>query len=218
MTDQLPFNTDNVTPAHSQVVATEFLPSAANDPLLPILRKVYVESLSDYYEEIQHQLSLGAGKTLHDFLNATFNDMQEEMLAKTCRCVILRFTTDEVIETRPTSVVGLMTMKDEGHGCVYIAQLAIDPTYKRRGYGTQLLQHLRVLYPPGTTYHGLCRQANVPAIQFYLKIGASIIDSKPLAEKYHYDPKIYTGLQFKNGQLKSVVFSQKRVLRSNTSF
>lgn len=218
MMDWLTFETDNATRAHSPVIATEFLPSALNDPLLPVLRTVYIESLREYYKQILHQLSIGAGQTLDDFLNTTFNKMQEEMLAKTCRCVILRFTTDTVIKTTPTGVVGLMTVKDEEDGCVYIAQLAIDPAYKRRGYGRQLLQHLRVIYPQGTTYHGLCRRANTPAIQFYLKAGAILIDSEPLAKKYRYNPEIYTALEFKDTRLKSVLLSRKRALRSKMSF
>ncbi len=68
--------------------------------------------------------------------------------------------------------------------------------FKRRGYGTQLLQHLRNIYPPNTHYLGLCRQANQPALQFLLKQGASYMKTDEIATKYGYHPSFYAAFEF----------------------
>jgi GNAT superfamily N-acetyltransferase len=68
--------------------------------------------------------------------------------------------------------------------------------FKRRGYGAQLLQHLRNTYPPNTQYWGLCRRANRPALQFYLKQGARFMESDEVATKYDYDPSFYAAFEF----------------------
>jgi GNAT superfamily N-acetyltransferase len=89
-----------------------------------------------------------------------------------------------------------LTLTEEEKGSIYIAQCAIEAENKRRGYGARLLQHLRTIYPPGTFYWGLCRRANRPALNFYLKQGAKFMDDEEVAKKYGYDPALYTGFQF----------------------
>ncbi|CAF1534091.1 unnamed protein product [Rotaria sp. Silwood1] len=114
--------------------------------------------------------------------------MEDEMLDASCRCFVLSGDQDEI--------VGFLTLKDEGNNSIYIAQCAIRADIKRKGYGTQLLLHLRTIYPPGTHYWGLCRRANRPAVQFYIRQGAKYIKDDDVANKYGYDPNLYTGFEF----------------------
>lgn len=173
----------------------EFSPRTELDPILPILRNLFVRSFDEYYKEIQSQLKLKVNKTLVEWLHDTFDDMQSEMLSGKCRCFLL--CSSDTVENDPTQyIIGFLTLKEENDGSVYIAQCAIRAEQKRRGYGAQLLQHLRTIYPPGTFYWGLCRRANRPAVNFYLKLGASFIDNEEVAKKYGYDSSLYAGFQF----------------------
>ncbi|CAF3907544.1 unnamed protein product [Rotaria sp. Silwood1] len=178
-----------------KLTVQEFLPSSAHDPILSILRELFVHSFDHFYKEIEVQLKLKSNKTLIEWLQETFDEMKDEMLTKKCRCFML-CSSDTVKNYKTQGIVGFLTLKEEGKGSVYISQCAIEAENKRRGYGARLLLHLRTIYPPGTSYWGLCRRANIPAVKFYLKQGAKFIDNEEIATKYGYDPALYTGFQF----------------------
>jgi GNAT superfamily N-acetyltransferase len=134
-----------------------------------------------------------------EWLQETFDEMQDDLLKKKQRCFML-CSTDEIVKNNSKQgIIGFLTLTEEEKGSVYIAQFAIEAENKRRGYGARLLKHLQTVYPPGTLYWGLCRRANRPAIQFYLKHGAKFIDDEEIATKYHYNPALYTGFQFTDG-------------------
>jgi ribosomal protein S18 acetylase RimI-like enzyme len=122
--------------------------------------------------------------------------MEDDILNKQQRCFMLCSTDETIKNDSKQGIVGFLTLKEEEKGSIYIAQCAIEAENKRRGYGAYLLQHLQTIYPPGTYYCGLCRRANRPAINFYLKQGAKFIDDEDIAKKYYYDPELYTGFQF----------------------
>jgi ribosomal protein S18 acetylase RimI-like enzyme len=174
----------------------EFLPRIARDPILPILRELFVRSFDQFYKEIEAQLKLKTSKTLVEWLQETFDEMQDEMLTKQCRCFMLCSSDDTAENDNRQGIIGFLTLKEEANGSVYIAQCAIEAESKRHGYGARLLQHLATIYPPGTSYWGLCRRANIPAVKFYLKQGAKFMDNEEVATKYGYDPTLYTGFQF----------------------
>lgn len=177
----------------------EFLPRTADDPVLSILRELFIHSLLEFYKEIEIQLKLKTDKSLPEWLNETFDDTQEEVLNRRQRCFIL-CSNDETTKTdRKQRMIGFLTLTEEEKGSVYISQIAIDAENKRRGYGTHLLQHLRAIYPPGTFYWGLCRRVNQPAVKFYLRHGAKFIEDEEAAIKYGYNPELYTGFQFIDG-------------------
>ncbi|CAF1000439.1 unnamed protein product [Rotaria sordida] len=184
-----------IQPTVDKLVVREFLPRSAHDPILPILRKLFVHSFDQFYKEIAAQLKLKSDKTLIEWLQETFNEMQEEMLTKKCRCFML-CSSDTVKYYKTQGIIGFLTLKEEENESVYIAQCAIEAENKRRGCGARLLLHLRTIYPPGTSYWGLCRRANIPAVKFYLKQGAKFMDDEEVATKYGYDPTLYTGFQF----------------------
>ncbi len=158
-----------------------------------------MRSFDQFYQEIEAQLKLKTGKTLVHWLQETFDEMQDEMLTKQCRCFMLCSSDDTTKNNNRQGIIGFLTLKEEANGSVYIAQCAIEPESKRRGYGARLLQHLRTIYPPGTSYSGLCRRANRPAVNFYLKQGAKFIDDEEVANKHGYDSTLYTGFQFTDG-------------------
>ena len=185
-----------VHPSLDSIYVREFLPRTANDPILPVLRELFVHSFDQFYKEIEVQLKLKVHDTVGDWLHATFDEMQDNMLSRSQRCFIL-CSRDQVEKNQ--GVIGFLTLTEEEKGSVYVAQVAIDPENKRRGYGTHLMQYLRSVYPPGTFYWGLCRRANRPAVNFYLKHGAKFIDDEEVGTKYGYDPKLYTGFQFNDG-------------------
>jgi len=172
------------------------LPHIARDPILSILRKLFVRTFDQFYKEIEAQLKLQTNKTLFEWLQETFDEMQDEMLAKKCRCFMLCSSDDAAKNDNKQGIIGFLTLKEEENGSVYIAQFAIEAELKRRGYGARLLQYLGTIYPPGTSYWGLCRRANIPAVKFYLKQGAKFMDNEEVATKYGYDPTLYTGFQF----------------------
>ena len=182
-------------PSADTLEVREFIPSSAVDAILPVLRRLFLRSFDDFYKEIKEQLQLKSGKAVLEWLNETFDEMEEEMLKKECRCFLL-CESGTMTNEGQRKVLGFLTLKEEGNGSVYIAQCAIDATIKRRGYGAHLLQHLRKVFPSGTSYWGLCRRANTPAVLFYLKQGAKFMDDEQVATKYRYDPKLYTGFRF----------------------
>jgi ribosomal protein S18 acetylase RimI-like enzyme len=168
----------------------------AHDTVLFKLRELFVRSFDQFYKEIEAQLKLKTNKTLAEWLQETFDEMQEEMLTKKCRCFILCSSEPTAENDNKQDIIGFLILKEEENGSVYIAQCAIEAESKRRGYGARLLQHLATIYPSGTSYWGLCRRANIPAIKFYLKQGAKFMDNEEVATKYGYDPTLYTGFQF----------------------
>ncbi|CAF1053596.1 unnamed protein product [Rotaria sordida] len=171
----------------------EFKPISIDDPILLSLRNLFIRSFDEYYKQIEAQLNLKSDKTLKEWLDETFNDEKNSILSGTYRCFIL--CSDEYQDSKE-NVLGFLTLKDEGEGSIYIAQVAVRLDIKRRGYGVQLLQHLRQVYPPNTHYWGLCRRANRPALQFYLKNGAKFMNDDDVATKYGYDPTLYAGFEF----------------------
>ena len=200
-----------IQPDLNKIVIKEFVPRTSKDPNFPALCKLFVGSFDQFYHEIEVKLKLKTGQTLVNWLQKTYDGMEKEMLKKKCRCFILCIP-ERSDESNPSGVYGFMTVKENGNGPVYIAQCAINPNIKRNGYGSRLLQHLREVYPPGTTYVGLCRRANDPAIQFYLKLGAKFIDNKEVAEKYHYDPELYSVLQFQDAMAHPKIEEEKPLL------
>jgi len=160
------------------------------------LRELFVRSFDQFYKEIQSQLKLKTNKSLIEWLQETFDEMQDEMLSQKCRCFMLCSSDDPIENDNKSGIIGFLTLKEEEKGSIYIAQCAIKAESKRRGYGACLLQHMRNIYPPGTFYWGLCRRANRPALNFYLKQGAKFMDDEEVAIKYGYDPALYTGFHF----------------------
>lgn len=186
-------------PLLDKAIVKEFLPRSIDDPILPILRELFVRSFDEFYKEIEVQLKLSTNLTLIQWLRETFDEMQEEMLIKKCRCFML-CTVDSLVKyDSKQGIIGFLTLKEEENSSVYIAQCAIAAESKRRGYGARLLQYLRTIYPPGTYYWGLCRRANKPAVSFYMKLGATFMKDDEVATKYKYDPKLYTGFEFIDG-------------------
>ncbi|CAF1251652.1 unnamed protein product [Rotaria sp. Silwood1] len=175
------------------VEVQEFKPTSINDPIFSVLRNLFIRSFDEYYKQIEAQLNLKSDKTLIQWLDETYNDEQESILSGKYRCFIL---CSNQYQDLKDNVVGFLTLREETEGSIYIAQVAVRLDVKRRGYGVQLLQHLRHVYPPNTYYWGLCRRANRPALQFYLKNGAKFMNNDDVATKYGYDPTLYAGFEF----------------------
>lgn len=158
-----------------------------------MLRNLFICSFNDFYKQIEIKFNLKSNKSLAEWLDETFNSEQEAILSGQYRCFILSNTANQQWMEK---IVGFLTVKEEKQGSIYIAQVAIRLDNKRRGFGAQLLKHLRDIYPPNTYYWGLCRRANRPALQFYLKHGATFMKDDDVAMKYGYDPTLYTGFEF----------------------
>lgn len=141
-------------------------------------------------------MKLETNTTLIQWLDETFNETQQAMLQRQTRCFMLCSLDDEVENEKNQGIIGFLIVKEEADGSIYIAQCAIDAQSKRCGHGSRLIRHLGSIYPPNTYYCGLCRRANEPAVKFYLKQGAKIMDDKEVATKYKYDPQLYAGFHF----------------------
>jgi len=192
--DILPPHPTNPTPiAITRVHVREFLPESARDPTFSILRNLFVRSFDEFYKQIETQLNLKSDKNLIQWLDETYDEEQEAILAKQYRCFLLCGNENQ---DSNEIILGFLTLKEEEEGSICIAQVAVRLDIKRRGYGAQLLQHLRNIYPPHTQYWGLCRRANRPALQFYLKQGAKFMKNDEVAQKYGYDPSLYAGFEF----------------------
>ena len=178
----------------------EFLPTSKADPVLTELRRLFTSSFYEYYQTVESQLNLSSNTTLTSWLEKTFDDEAEEILSRQCRCFLI-FTTPT-----STSIAGFLTVKEnknDSHG-IYMSQLAIDPILKRNGYGRLLLKHLVDVFPPSTTYICLCRRVNKPALDFYKKNRAQLIDDDRVATTYGYNPVDYLGFQLNTDQLQSL--------------
>ncbi|CAF4407713.1 unnamed protein product [Rotaria sp. Silwood2] len=224
--EKLNENVDNISVLPISVPSTEivhvnvqeFKPTSINDPIFPVLRNLFVRSFDEYYKQIEVQLNLKSEKTLTQWLDETFNDERETILSGEYRCFIL---CSNQCQDLKDNILGFLTLKEEKKGSIYIAQVAVRLDIKRRGYGVQLLQHLRNIYPPNTYYWGLCRRANRPALQFYLKNGAKFMTDDDVATKYGYDPTLYAGFEFLDTisviipQLKTMVRTESDVKNSD---
>jgi ribosomal protein S18 acetylase RimI-like enzyme len=177
----------------------EFIPTNNNDPILIKLRPLFVSSFYQYYKTVESQLNLPAGKSLLSWLEQTFDEEADELLSHKCRCFVIYTPTPS------SAIAGFLTVadsKNEPHG-IYISQFAIDPIFKRKGYGLLLLKHLMSVYPSGTSFTCLCRRVNKPALDFYEKCGAKFIDDNLVATQYGYNPLDYLGIQLTSGQFQS---------------
>jgi hypothetical protein len=177
----------------SDVYIREFLPRSSRDPIFSILRNLFIRVFDNYYKHIEANLKLEAGKSLIQWLDETFDNEQEAILTKNSRCFIL--CTNENEDSKE-SIRGFLTLREEEEGSVYIAQFVIRGDMKRKGYGCQLLQNVRQMYPPNTLFWVLCRRADQPALQFYINQGAKFMKDFDIAKKYGYDPELYIGLEF----------------------
>jgi ribosomal protein S18 acetylase RimI-like enzyme len=177
----------------------EFVPTNNNDPVLVQLRHLFVSSFYEYYNTIEPQLNLPKGITLQHWLENAFDEEADELLSHKCRCFL--------ISTPPPSsvIIGFLTIVDTENdpNGIYISQCAIDPIFKRKGYGLLLLKYLTSIFPATTSYTCLCRRVNKPALQFYQKCGAKLIDDGQIATHYGYNPLDYLGFQFTSYQLQS---------------
>ncbi len=175
------------------IYVREFLPTSADDPILSTLRDLFVRSSDEFYTQTETQLQLTSDKSLLQWLDETFDVEEQKILAEEYRCLLLCGNEND----DPKEIIlGFLTLKEENEISVYIAHVATRLESKRRGYGTQLLQHLRNIYPPNTQYWGLCGRTNRPALQFCLKQGARFMENDEIAEKYGYDPLLYAGFDF----------------------
>ncbi|CAF2832422.1 unnamed protein product [Rotaria sp. Silwood2] len=178
----------------------EFVPTSNDDSLLIELRRVFISAFYEYYKTIEPQLNLPTGETLLNWLETAFNEEVNELLSHQCRCFV-------IYTPPPSSVVaGFLTIKEskiDSNG-IYISQYAVDPVFKRQGYGLCLLKYLSTVFPSATSYTCLCRRLNKPALKFYERCGATFIDEDQLVTMYGYSPTDYIGLQFSSSQLKSL--------------
>ena len=131
-----------VHPTFDKLIVREFLPRTSQDPILNILRELFIRSFDQFYKEIEAQLKLKTNKTLLEWLQETFNEMQDDLLNKEKRCFMLCSTDETVKNDSKQGIVGFLILKEEEKGSIYIAQCAIEAENKRRGYGAYLLQHL----------------------------------------------------------------------------
>lgn len=170
----------------------EFTPTSRSDPLFKILRDVFEKSFQPHYTEILSQLHLEPGLSLKGWMRKTFDGLQCKLVAKEWRCFTICDQSDL------NKIIGLMTTKQEyeSDGSLYVAQFCVHPCYKRRGFGSKLLRGLFEFFPSQTKFVGLCRRANRPALQFYLKNGARYCDDPEIAKKWDYPPDLYVGLEF----------------------
>lgn len=175
----------------STAIVEEYVPKDANDVELLALRRLFVDTFYENYQRIESLLNLDTGKALLPWLEEGFDDMQNKMLTKEFRTFIIRYES---------VIAGLMTVKEMSEKLVYISQLAIHTSFKRRGYGDMLMNHLVNIYGSNMTCEILCRRVNKPALDFYLKKGAKIVDDEQLANKYGCNSTDYVSLQITTEQ------------------
>ncbi|CAF1000456.1 unnamed protein product [Rotaria sordida] len=178
----------------------EFIPTSNNDPLLIELRHLFVSSFYENYKTVESQLNLPAGETLLTWLETAFNEEANKLLSHNCRCFLI-YTSSSL-----SVISGFLTIKENENDSndIYISQCAIDPTFKRQGYGLHLLKYLTKVFPFATSYTCLCRRVNKPALKFYEKCGATFIDDNEIVIKYGYNPIDYICLQLNSSQLESL--------------
>jgi ribosomal protein S18 acetylase RimI-like enzyme len=183
---------------NSQSRVEEFKPTKKNDSQLTELRNLFVSSFYEYYKTIGSQLNLPEGKTLQHWLEETFDEEADKLLSGKRRCFLI-FT-----QSFSSIIAGFLTTRERENDLneVYISQCAINPTYKRQGYGSHLMKDLPNFFPSATLYTGVCRRLNQSALNFYEKYGAKRIDDDQIATKYGYNPKDYLGFQFIVNQLQ----------------
>lgn len=205
-------------PSIEKTVVKEYIPTDSSDRILPILREIFVNSFDQYYQIIETDLKLKENTKLRDWLHEVFDDMEKEMLEQKCRCFMLRSSEEEEETEYNLGIIGFLTLEEKDDGSIYIAQCAIDAQSKQCGYGSRLIQHLREVYPRGTYYWGLCRRANKPAVNFYVKLGAKFISDKTVANKKGYDSTLYAGFEFTDttAHVPAIVVAEK-VVKTRTN-
>ncbi|CAF1335473.1 unnamed protein product [Rotaria sp. Silwood1] len=178
----------------------EFVPTSNNDPLLIKLQRLFVSSFSEYYKIIEPQLNLPTDETLLTWLEKAFNEEVNELLSHQCRCFVI-YTSSSL-----SVVAGFLTIKENKNDSndIYISQYAVDPAFKRQGYGLHLLKYLGKVFPSATSYTCLCRRVNKPALKFYEKCGATFIDDDQIITNYGYNPIDYISLKLSSNQLETL--------------
>jgi predicted N-acetyltransferase YhbS len=134
---------------------------------------------------------------LRKLLNAAYKELSEEGLNYTASYQDENTTLQRIKEGRAfilldaQHIVGtiLLTAKNHGNGgkTAYIGQFAIDPTYKKMGLGTQLMDYCERL-AQAEGFHGIQLDTAIPAthlVQWYKRRGYVIVDT------VHWDGKTY---------------------------
>ena len=78
----------------------EYTPSNAEDPILSNLRRLYIDSFYGYYQFIEPDLNLPAGKHIISWLGESFDRVELEVLAKQCRTFLMH--------NKSSTLVGLL--------------------------------------------------------------------------------------------------------------
>ena len=156
------------------------------DLLLFEIRRLFVDSFYDYYQFIESELNRPQGEQIASWLDKIFDRVQNDLLTNQSRIFLMR---DESL-----TLIGLLIVKQVSNHVIYIAQLAIHPLFKRQGYGSLFMSHLRATFGPTVTYEVLTRRVNKPAVDFYARYGAQVIDDKQIVV-YGYDPKDFIGFR-----------------------
>jgi ribosomal protein S18 acetylase RimI-like enzyme len=185
--------------SNNPITVVEFVPKNNNDPILSELRRLFVCSFYEYYKTIESQLNLPVGESLLAWLEKAFDEEADELLSHKCRCLLA-----STFSPSP-AIVGFLTIKESktDPDDIYLSQCAVDPEFKRKGYGLLLLKHLITMFPSTASYVCLCRRVNKPALKFYEKCGAKLIENDQIATNYGYNPVDYLGFQFSSSQLES---------------
>ena len=171
----------------------EFVPTSSYDPRFFVLRKLFVDSFEDIDRQLEEQLNPRPKTNLTQWIEETFDEQQTMILSKQYRCFLL---TDVDRTDTNENILAFLTLTEKDDKQIYIGQVAVRRDVQRRGYARQLFQHILDRYPKNTRYRGIIRRANQPALQFFVKHGATFLDNHLLATEYGYDPALYVGFQF----------------------
>ena len=181
-----------VTFSKSNFLIEDFTPISTSDPILPILRRLFLRSFEDIYQKNLSELDFQSNDDLQHWLEDTFDEEQQQLIDQQHHCLLL---SDKNLPKSPKNLFAFLTFVEEDSDRIYLSQLVVRTDLKRQGCASQLLQHLRQMYPNTVKYYSLLRRINQPALKLFLKHGATIVPDEQIERDYQHDPKEYIAIE-----------------------
>jgi ribosomal protein S18 acetylase RimI-like enzyme len=149
-------------------------------------KKIFVEAFGSYYSEIPLEvLRQPSREAMHEWLENTFEDLYRGSDKNN-----LWLTAKVNDKTIGFLVVDIEKFPEQ----IYLQQLAVDPSYQRRGVASSLIRSLFKEFRDCSHFVVVTRHANEKAKQLYLSLGFS-----PASYMHEgYNPEVYTGFEYFN--------------------
>lgn len=144
---------------------------------------VFKRSFSEAYKNLSPEKDLRI-TNLEQFLRDAFADERKAVNNKQPGVFFITVKKDKTI-------VAFMSLELENKKNIYIRQMAVDPTFKRKGIGVELVSSIKKHFPSVRYIKIVTRRVNAEGCLFY-----ESLDFKPSSYKHEgLNPNLYCGYE-----------------------